>query len=89
VAADGLRGVQQALAWRPEVAVVDIGLPLLDGYEVARRVRAALGEGIRLIALTSYCRPEDRRQAFEAGFDYHLAKPADPEEMSRLLKGPA
>jgi CheY-like chemotaxis protein len=89
VAADGLLGVQQALAWRPEVAVVDIGLPLLDGYEVARRVRTALGEGVRLIALTAYSRPEDRSQAFAAGFDFHLGKPADPEELSRLLKVPA
>src|SRR5215469_16570477 len=52
VAADGLRGVQVALAWKPEVAIVDIGLPLLDGYEVARQLRAALDVPIRLIALT-------------------------------------
>jgi CheY-like chemotaxis protein len=88
VAPDGLQGVQQAVAWRPDVAVVDIGLPLLDGYQVARQVRATLGDGIRLIALTAYSQPEDRRQAFEAGFDFHLGKPADLEELSGLLKKP-
>jgi two-component system, sensor histidine kinase len=84
-AADGLDGVEKALAWRPEVAVVDIGLPLLDGYEVARRLKAALGGRVVLIALTAYGKPEDIRRAFEAGFDYHLTKPADVEELLRLL----
>jgi CheY-like chemotaxis protein len=85
MAADGLRGVQLALAWKPEVAIVDIGLPLLDGYEVARRLRAALGTTIRLIALTAYRSPEDIRRAYAAGFDVHLAKPADPSEIRDLL----
>src|SRR5437660_768873 len=66
VAEDGAAGVRRALDWRPEVAVVDIGLPLLDGYEVARRVRAALGRGVFLIALTGYGAPEDRAEAFAA-----------------------
>jgi CheY-like chemotaxis protein len=65
---------------------VDIGLPLLDGYEVARRLRAALGDRVRLIALTGYGSPEDRRRAFEAGFSHHLTKPADPDELRRLLQ---
>jgi len=86
VAGDGRQGVEKALDWRPEVAVVDIGLPLLDGYEVARRVKAAL-DGVRLIALTAYGQPQDRRRAFEAGFDIHLTKPADPDELRRLLAG--
>ena len=85
VAADGLRGIQVALAWKPEVAIVDIGLPLLDGYEVARQLRAALDAPIRLIALTAYRTPEDIRRAHEAGFDIHLAKPADPGEIRHLL----
>ena len=85
VAADGLRGIQVALAWKPEVAIVDIGLPLLDGYEVARRLRAAFGATIRLIALTAYRSPEDIRRAHEAGFDIHLAKPADPHAIRHLL----
>ncbi len=82
---DGHRGLGKALSWRPEVAVVDIGLPFLDGYEVARRVRAALGRGVLLIALTGYGSPEDRALAFAAGFDHHVTKPADPEELQRLL----
>jgi CheY-like chemotaxis protein len=66
--------------------VVDIGLPLLDGYEVARRVREALDRPILLIALTGYGQPEDRSRAFAAGFDHHLTKPADPVHLVRLLK---
>ena len=87
VAGDGVQGVRVALDWKPEVAVVDIGLPLLDGYQVARQVRGALHDDIRLIALTAYAAPEDRRRAFEAGFDAHMAKPADLDELSRLLAG--
>jgi CheY-like chemotaxis protein len=85
-AGDGQEGVRKALAWRPEVAVVDIGLPLLDGYEVARRLREALGRRILLIALTGYGQPEDQHRAFAAGFDHHLTKPANPDELVRLLK---
>jgi CheY-like chemotaxis protein len=85
VAADGRRGVEKALAWGPDAAVVDIGLPELDGYGVARRVRAALGVRIRLIALTGYAQFADRQRAFEAGFDAHLTKPADLDKLSRLL----
>jgi CheY-like chemotaxis protein len=84
-AADGRQGVEKALAWAPEVAVVDIGLPGLDGYEVARRLRAALGGRVVLIALTAYGEPEDRRRAFQAGFDIHLTKPADVGELLGLL----
>jgi two-component system, sensor histidine kinase len=82
VAADGRQGLEKALAWRPEVAVVDIGLPLLDGYEVARLVRQALGEGVRLIALTAR---DDERRSFDAGFDLHVTKPANPAELYRLV----
>ena len=58
----------------------------MDGYEVARRLRRTPGlEGVLLVALTGYGRDEDRRRAFEAGFDHHLTKPADPEELRRLL----
>jgi two-component system CheB/CheR fusion protein len=68
------------------VAVVDIGLPVLDGYEVARRVRSALGGRVVLIALTAYGCPEDVRRAFEAGFAHHLTKPAEPGDLLRLLR---
>ncbi len=85
-AADGRQAVEKGLAWRPEVAVLDIGLPLLDGYAVARQLRAALGGRVVLIALTAYGSPEDRQRAFDAGFDHHLTKPADPKELLRLLQ---
>ncbi len=85
VAADGRQGVEKALAWGPDVAVVDIGLPGLDGYAVARRLRAALGGRVVLIALTAYGQPEDIRQASEAGFDHHLTKPAEADRLLRLL----
>src|SRR5438270_6448365 len=59
-AADGLEGLRKALAWRPTVAVLDIGLPGLDGYELARRLRVAFHDHIFLIALTGYNQPRDR-----------------------------
>jgi DNA-binding response OmpR family regulator len=83
---DGLEGVRKALAWRPDVAVVDVELPLVDGYGLARRVRAALGDGVRLIALTGH---DDRSRALAAGFDEHLLKPADPDVVHRLVRGAA
>jgi CheY-like chemotaxis protein len=85
VAAAGPEGLEIALVKRPEVALVDIGLPGVDGYEVARRMRALGLEGTVLIALTGYSQPEDRRRAAEAGFDAHLVKPVDPAELTRLL----
>jgi PAS domain S-box-containing protein len=84
-AADGLRGVEQALANRPQVALIDLGLPGLDGYEVARQVRAARGDGVFLVALTGFGQEEDRRRALEVGFNAHLVKPVDLDELSRVL----
>jgi signal transduction histidine kinase/ActR/RegA family two-component response regulator len=84
-AEDGLSGVQQALARRPDVLLVDIGLPGLDGYGVARRVRAALGPEVYMIALTGYGQPEDRQRALDAGFDAHFTKPLDVKVIDRLL----
>jgi CheY-like chemotaxis protein len=85
VAEDGPRGVEAALAARPEVVLIDIGLPGLDGYGVATRVRAALGGGVLLVALTGHSQPEDRRRAAEAGFDAHLTKPVGLGELQALL----
>jgi CheY-like chemotaxis protein len=64
---------------------VDIGLPELDGYQVALRVRAALGPDIVLVALTGYGQPEDVRRAKAAGFDAHLAKPLDIDALQALV----
>ena len=72
--------------WTPEVALIDIGLPEVDGYEVARRIRKRLGGAVRLIALTGYGDAEARRLAAEAGFDEHLVKPVDPDTLGDLLR---
>jgi CheY-like chemotaxis protein len=85
-AATGVEGVERALAEHPRLALVDIGLPDIDGYEVARRIRADEGgAGVRLVALTGYGQPEDRRRALEAGFEEHMVKPIDPERLTELL----
>jgi CheY-like chemotaxis protein len=84
-AADGRAGLEQTLSLRPDAAVVDIGLPGLDGYEVARRVRAAGHAGVLLIAVTGYGQPGDRQRSGEAGFDAHLTKPVDPLALESLL----
>jgi signal transduction histidine kinase/ActR/RegA family two-component response regulator len=85
-AEDGPQGLELALASRPEVVIVDIGLPGLDGYEVARRLRATLGDTPLLIALTGYGQPEDRRLSLDAGFDVHLVKPVSPEHLAVALE---
>jgi two-component system CheB/CheR fusion protein len=85
-AADGRAGLGLILDARPEVALIDVGLPELDGYEVARQVRRTLGSTIiQLIALTGYGQSYDRTRAQEAGFDLHLTKPVDPRELRRVL----
>ncbi len=78
---DGPSGLATILRVRPDVALVDVGLPELDGYEVARQVRAKVGSTIHLVALTGYGQPDDRRQALQAGFDAHLVKPVKPEAL--------
>jgi CheY-like chemotaxis protein len=85
-AADGIEGVQKAAARLPDVALVDIGLPGIDGYEVARRLRQNSDtSGIRLIALTGYGLAEDQRRVLEAGFDLHLVKPVDIRQLLEAL----
>jgi CheY-like chemotaxis protein len=84
-AGDGPQGIEIARAKRPAVALVDIGLPGIDGYEVARRLRALPAPRCSLVALTGYSDPDDRRRAEEAGFDAHVVKPVDPDELTRLL----
>ncbi|HJT75642.1 MAG TPA: ATP-binding protein, partial [Gemmataceae bacterium] len=83
---DGAAALQAAEAFRPEVVLLDIGLPRMDGYEVARRLRDQVGlHEALLVALTGYGRDEDRRRAEEAGFDAHLVKPADPAALQAVL----
>jgi two-component system, sensor histidine kinase len=85
-AADGPSGLQEALRLRPDVALVDVGLPGMDGYDVARQIRSAEGgDRIRLVAMTGYGRPEDRDRALAAGFDAHLVKPVDPRQLQDAI----
>lgn len=89
-AADGEEAVEIAQRVRPDVVIVDIGLPRIDGYEVARRLRAkqaTLGVRWRLIALTGYGQPEDIRRAEDAGFNAHLMKPVHPDSLQKAMSG--
>jgi CheY-like chemotaxis protein/two-component sensor histidine kinase len=83
---DGERGLEMIEFQQPNVAFVDIGLPGIDGYEVARRVRSRPeNDAVNLVALTGYGQPKDRERAAEAGFDAHLAKPVDLNELTHYL----
>jgi CheY-like chemotaxis protein len=90
VAEDGAAGIEKAIELSPRIAIIDIGLPGLDGYEVAQRIRRAFGDRpIILIALTGYVSSEDNLRARESGFDAHLAKPVNAEKLNSLLAGAA
>ena len=85
-AANGAMALESAEQHRPEVALLDIGMPKLDGYEVARRIRAQpWGQRITLVALTGWGQDSDRRRSQEAGFDSHLVKPLDLDKLMELL----
>lgn len=84
---DSTSGLAEIDAWRPEVVVLDLGMPGLDGYEVARRARARFGAAeMTLIALTGWGQQEDRERTRAAGFDHHLVKPVDPAILQALLR---
>jgi len=86
LASDGEQGVEKVLQTHPDVALIDIGLPKIDGYEVARRIRRGPGgQGIVLLALSGYGQAEDKRKALDAGFDAHLTKPIDADDLNKLL----
>ena len=87
VAFDGFAAVEQAAAFAPEVVLLDIGLPGMNGYEVARHLRAQ-GSAARLVAITGYGQSEDQRRARDAGFDDHLVKPVAPALIEQLLESP-
>ncbi len=83
---NGIEALRVASSELPDVAVVDIALPGIDGYEVARRLRADPGtSSIALIALSGYGQEEDRRCAYEAGFDVHFVKPVDSARLSETI----
>ena len=86
LAADGVSGVERVLKEAPDVALIDIGLPGMNGYDVARAIRSSMPNGqIRLIALTGYGQPADRELALQAGFDAHVLKPIVPQTLERML----
>jgi CheY-like chemotaxis protein len=86
VAGEGDAGVELILQAEPDVAIVDIGMPLKDGFDVARRVRAALGPSkVRLVAMTGFGQETDRQRSKDAGFDAHLVKPAHAEAIEKTL----
>jgi len=90
IAYDGLEAVGAAVAFLPDIVLLDIGLPKLYGYDVARRIRDARGKEVLLIAITGWGQEEDRRRSREAGFDHHLTKPVQFEQLLRLIaKGAA
>jgi CheY-like chemotaxis protein len=85
-AADGLEGLAQVLLFKPDVALVDLGLPRMDGYEVARQIRGQEGgRDVLLIALSGYGQPADREAADAAGFDQYIVKPPDLVQLESLL----
>jgi two-component system CheB/CheR fusion protein len=86
VAHHGAEALEIAGRLRPDAAVIDIGMPVLNGYEVAKRIRREpWGEGLTLIAVTGWGQEDDKRAARAAGFDHHMTKPVDPEHLDRLL----
>jgi len=85
-ARDGVEGVKVVLNEKPDLALVDLGLPGLDGYQVARQVREQLGDDVVLVAVSGFGQPEDKRRAPEAGFDDHITKPADVQDIENVLQ---
>jgi CheY-like chemotaxis protein len=83
---DGLAGVELAEAFRPDLIVLDLGLPKLNGFEACRRIRGRLwARDTLIVAATGWGQDEVRRRSQEAGFDHHLVKPVDAAELNRLL----
>jgi CheY-like chemotaxis protein len=86
IAPDGPAAIERAKTFEPTVAVLDIGLPVMDGYELARKLRADRGGHLRLVALTGYGQDRDRQRARLAGFDTHMVKPVDLERLQRVIE---
>jgi CheY-like chemotaxis protein/anti-sigma regulatory factor (Ser/Thr protein kinase) len=85
-ARDGIEGVRILLGKKPDLALVDLGLPGMDGYAVAREVRRQLGDDVVLVAVSGFGQPEDKRRAIESGFDEHITKPADVNDIEGVLR---
>jgi CheY-like chemotaxis protein len=90
IAHDGPTALDAARSFKPEIVLLDIGLPGLDGYQVAMQLRQeGCGRSARLIAITGYGHEEDRMRSREAGFDHHLVKPIEFRSLVTLLSEPA
>jgi len=86
VASTGVEGIAEARRWRADVVLLDVGLPDLDGYEVARRLHAERETAhAKLVAITGYGQAEDEQRAYRAGIDVHVTKPVEPQELLRIL----
>jgi two-component system CheB/CheR fusion protein len=85
IAATGPRALDIARRFRPDVVLLDIGLPGIDGFEVARQLKSEHGDALRIIAVSAYGSESDRQQSLEAGCEVHLVKPADPRFIESLL----
>ena len=85
---DGLAAIEVAASFKPDVVVLDIGRPGLNGYEVARRIRQEpWGKAVKLVAVTGWGQLEDRQRSKEAGFDAHMVKPVDHDLLAKILAG--
>ena len=83
---DGRAALESAERSRPDIALLDIGMPECDGYEVARRIRtASWGSTVKLIAITGWGNQDAHQRALDSGFDGHLTKPVDPEQLASLI----
>ena len=85
VAHDGRSALSDLSRIRPDMALLDIAMPDMSGYELAREIRSRMGSAVRIVALSGFVLPEDRARALEAGFDQHLVKPADAAFLKSLL----
>jgi PAS domain S-box-containing protein len=82
---DGVKAVEAVQAFQPNVAILDIGMPGMNGYDAARKIRAQFGKGVVLIAVTGWGQEQDKQRSKEAGFDYHFTKPIDVSALEKIL----
>jgi CheY-like chemotaxis protein len=85
IAYDGLEALDTDADFRPEVVLLDIGMPRLSGYDVARRIRQARGDAVLIVAITGWGQEDDRQRARDAGFNHHFTKPVDFEMLLDLI----
>ena len=86
---DGLEALELAESCRPDALLLDIGMPRVNGFDVARRVREEVwGRGIMIVAITGWGAEQDRQRSHESGFDFHIVKPANPMTLQRILSEP-